>query len=63
MAQGELPINLDNTLGALLIGGLLATSFWGVTCAQTYNYYQRYSNDSLALKLIASLCPRGAPMV
>lgn len=64
------PFDLNNTLGALLIGGLFASayvssytththltlySFWGVTSAQTYIYYQRYPNDPLSLKLIASL--------
>ena len=33
-------------------------SFWGVTSAQTYIYYQRYPNDPVALKSIASLRSR-----
>ncbi|KAI9567813.1 hypothetical protein HD554DRAFT_2039221 [Boletus coccyginus] len=49
------PCDLNNTLGALLIGELFASAFWGVTSAQTYIYYQRYPNDPLSLKLIASL--------
>ncbi|KAF8552651.1 hypothetical protein OG21DRAFT_1486033 [Imleria badia] len=50
-----LPFNVDNTLGALLIGGLFAAAFWGVTSIQTYIYYQRYPNDRLALKLVVAL--------
>jgi len=50
----QFPFNLDNTLGALLIGGLLAAAFWGVTSAQTYIYYQRYPNDPLPLKSIVA---------
>ncbi|KAJ7202061.1 hypothetical protein GGX14DRAFT_654667 [Mycena pura] len=30
---------VDNTLGALLIAGLLATALWGVTCVQTFSFF------------------------
>ncbi|KAH7890273.1 hypothetical protein F5I97DRAFT_1922590 [Phlebopus sp. FC_14] len=51
-----LPFNVDNTLGALLVGGLFAAAFWGVTSAQTFIYYRRSGNDRLSLKLfVASL--------
>jgi hypothetical protein len=35
----------DNTLGALLIGGLAATALWGVTCVQTYTFFMSGSTD------------------
>ncbi|KAI9567811.1 hypothetical protein HD554DRAFT_2172876 [Boletus coccyginus] len=50
-----LPFGVDNTLGALLVGALFASAFWGVTSVQTYLYYQRYPNDRLLLKLIVAV--------
>ncbi|KAH0825797.1 hypothetical protein J3R83DRAFT_8853 [Lanmaoa asiatica] len=50
-----LPVKVDNTLGALLIGGLFASAFWGITSVQTYIYYQRCPNDGLVLKLIVAI--------
>ncbi|KAG9311251.1 hypothetical protein JVU11DRAFT_8335 [Chiua virens] len=47
-----LPFNVDNTLGALLIGGLFAAAFWGITSVQAYIYFQRYPDDRPALKII-----------
>ncbi|KAF8436329.1 hypothetical protein L210DRAFT_2478574 [Boletus edulis BED1] len=47
-----LPFSVDNTLGALLIGSLVAATFWGVTSIQTYIYYHRYPDDPLFLKLV-----------
>ncbi|KAG6376572.1 hypothetical protein JVT61DRAFT_1550 [Boletus reticuloceps] len=47
-----LPFSVDNTLGALLIGSLVAAAFWGVTSVQTYIYYHRYPDDPLFLKLV-----------
>jgi len=31
--------SFGNTLGALLIGGLVAVALWGVICSQTYTYF------------------------
>ncbi|PPQ98580.1 hypothetical protein CVT26_013763 [Gymnopilus dilepis] len=55
-----LPLSLavpkvDNTLGALLVGGLVAMALWGVTCVQTYNYFTRMNKDSMAAKVIVAL--------
>ncbi|EGO19805.1 hypothetical protein SERLADRAFT_418117, partial [Serpula lacrymans var. lacrymans S7.9] len=52
--QAALPFNTDSTLGALLVGGLVAAAFWGVTCAQTLIYFQHSSSDRLSLKLFVS---------
>ncbi|KAJ6555146.1 hypothetical protein DFH09DRAFT_1262455 [Mycena vulgaris] len=35
----------DNTLGALLIGGLVATALWGVTCVQTFTFFMGDTTD------------------
>ncbi|TFK72649.1 hypothetical protein BDN72DRAFT_304172 [Pluteus cervinus] len=45
-------VNLDTTFGALLIGGLVSTALWGVTCVQTYTYFTQSSRDRPAYKAI-----------
>ncbi|KAI5122842.1 hypothetical protein M0805_003137 [Coniferiporia weirii] len=35
----------DNTLGAILIGGFVSVFLYGVTCLQTFIYFQRYPGD------------------
>ncbi|KAF9465441.1 hypothetical protein BDZ94DRAFT_1253822 [Collybia nuda] len=46
----------DNTLGALLIGGLVAMALWGITCVQTFTFFTRKSRDRPWFKfMIASL--------
>ncbi|KAH9918465.1 uncharacterized protein B0H18DRAFT_937814 [Fomitopsis serialis] len=46
-------IPLDDYLGAILIGLLLSTVLYGVTCLQTYLYYTRYSKgDGRGLKAL-----------
>ncbi|KAF9043028.1 hypothetical protein BJ165DRAFT_216778 [Panaeolus papilionaceus] len=45
----------DNTLGALLLGGLFAMALWGVTCVQTYTYYMYTTRDHRAIKLLVAL--------
>ncbi|KAF8066978.1 hypothetical protein FPV67DRAFT_1221885 [Lyophyllum atratum] len=42
----------DNTLGALLIGGLLSMVLWGVTCVQTFTFFTRKSRDRPTFKLM-----------
>jgi len=41
-------------LGALLVGGLIAAVFWGVTSAQTFVYFQRSANDRISLKIFVA---------
>jgi len=49
---GKAPLpKFDDTLGALLIGGLFALSLWGVICSQTYTYFMTQTRDRLAVKL------------
>ncbi|KAF8883938.1 hypothetical protein CPB85DRAFT_1493353 [Mucidula mucida] len=45
-------IAFDNSLGALLIGGLLAMALWGITCIQTYNFFNNNTRDRPAFKLM-----------
>ncbi|KAF9034034.1 hypothetical protein BJ165DRAFT_1534236 [Panaeolus papilionaceus] len=44
-----------NTLGALLLGGTLATALWGVTCIQIYNYYMDVNKDPPWLKFLVAM--------
>ncbi|KII84002.1 hypothetical protein PLICRDRAFT_435591 [Plicaturopsis crispa FD-325 SS-3] len=52
-------VHFDNTLGALLVGGLVAIALWGVACTQTYIYFEntyRHARDRAWLRsLIAVL--------
>ncbi|KAI0075592.1 hypothetical protein K474DRAFT_1371215 [Panus rudis PR-1116 ss-1] len=43
---------LHSALGPLLLGGLVSTGLYGITCTQTFVYYQRNSSDRLAWKLV-----------
>ncbi|KAJ7769197.1 hypothetical protein DFH07DRAFT_954435 [Mycena maculata] len=46
----------DNTLGALLVGGLVATALWGVSCVQAFRFFVDGSTDRASHKaLIAFL--------
>ncbi|KAM6499007.1 hypothetical protein JOM56_006955 [Amanita muscaria] len=51
-------VQVDNTLGALLIGGLLASGFTGVVTTQTVIYLRLYPSDKISLKFLvcAPLC-------
>lgn len=42
----------DNTLGALLVGGMVAMALWGVTCVQTFTFFTRRSKDLPVFKLL-----------
>ncbi|KAL0566129.1 hypothetical protein V5O48_015890 [Marasmius crinis-equi] len=52
-----LPTSFDNTLGAILVGGLAATALWGITCVQTFSYFHNHSarDKGLFKTLIAFL--------
>ncbi|KIM76828.1 hypothetical protein PILCRDRAFT_826034 [Piloderma croceum F 1598] len=39
------------SLGAIYLGNLAAAIFYGVTCVQTFTYYQLFERDRLTLKL------------
>jgi hypothetical protein len=46
--------HFDNTLGALLIGGLLAAVLYGITCTQTFVYLQHQPGQKWRFKLFVS---------
>ena len=43
-------INIDITVGALLIGTYVSVAFFGFTTLQGYNYYNNYPDDKWKLK-------------
>ncbi|PPQ69735.1 hypothetical protein CVT24_001321 [Panaeolus cyanescens] len=55
VAGSMAPPKFDNTLGALLLGGLLAMALWGVTCVQTYHYYMYTTRDYRWMKFLVAL--------
>ncbi|TFK21386.1 hypothetical protein FA15DRAFT_645712 [Coprinopsis marcescibilis] len=44
----------DDTLGPLLLGGMFAMALWGITCVQTYTYFNRPRRDRPALRAIVA---------
>ncbi|EPS95149.1 hypothetical protein FOMPIDRAFT_1025933 [Fomitopsis schrenkii] len=53
--QEEILALVKPTLGAILLGLVFSSTFFGVTLLQTYQYYDRYWADSLWLKLFVAL--------
>ncbi|KAJ7595346.1 hypothetical protein C8J56DRAFT_1159863 [Mycena floridula] len=49
---GTIIPKFDNSLGALLIGGLVAMALWGITCVQTYTFFSLNSRDRPRFKLL-----------
>ncbi|KAJ7840821.1 hypothetical protein B0H14DRAFT_3695248 [Mycena olivaceomarginata] len=48
------PSNLDASLGALQIGVFVSHVLFGVTTTQTYNYYNRFPDDSPKIKALVA---------
>ncbi|KAJ7474697.1 hypothetical protein FB451DRAFT_274509 [Mycena latifolia] len=46
--------HVDNTLGALLVGGLVATALWGVTCVQTFTFFMSDATDRAWHKVLVA---------
>ncbi|KIM76830.1 hypothetical protein PILCRDRAFT_91449 [Piloderma croceum F 1598] len=44
-------VQLKLYLGAIYLGNLVAAIFYGITCFQTFTYYQLFDRDRLTLKL------------
>ncbi|KAJ7102699.1 hypothetical protein C8R44DRAFT_988091 [Mycena epipterygia] len=44
------PLPLDNSLGAVYIGVVISSAIYGLTCLQTYRYFQLQVKDSALLK-------------
>ncbi|OCH93188.1 hypothetical protein OBBRIDRAFT_350577 [Obba rivulosa] len=47
--------NLDNTLGTLLIGVMIAAIVYGITVVQTYQYFRKSDSDSRILRALIML--------
>ncbi|KAL0062868.1 hypothetical protein AAF712_010264 [Marasmius tenuissimus] len=47
----------DAIIGAESVGVLVATALWGVTCMQTWWYFETYPNDPKYLKILVSSFP------
>ncbi|KAF7293803.1 hypothetical protein HMN09_01176100 [Mycena chlorophos] len=47
--------NPNPTIGALLVGALVSCVLWGISTTQTYIYFSRFPEDSLAIKLLVSV--------
>jgi len=47
-------LKFDNTLGAILVGSFVSTFLYGLTCLQTFIYFQRYPRDRPSTKLLVS---------
>ncbi|EIM83858.1 uncharacterized protein STEHIDRAFT_170321 [Stereum hirsutum FP-91666 SS1] len=47
-------LSWDNKLGALLIGGLASGLLYGITCTQTYMYFEKSFRDRRSLKLFVA---------
>ncbi|OBZ74939.1 hypothetical protein A0H81_05649 [Grifola frondosa] len=50
-SQADVVALVKPTLGAILLGMAFSSAFFGITLLQTYQYYDRYWNDGLGLKL------------
>ncbi|TFK63453.1 hypothetical protein BDN72DRAFT_963923 [Pluteus cervinus] len=50
-------MSINNSFGAMFIGGLATMMIWVMTCTQAYTYFTRKSPDGLAFKaMFAFLC-------
>ncbi|KAI0032119.1 hypothetical protein K488DRAFT_86153 [Vararia minispora EC-137] len=44
--------SLDNTLGVFYIAAVTSGSLWGVSCLQTFSYFNSYPNDPTWMRLL-----------
>ncbi|KAG7449984.1 uncharacterized protein BT62DRAFT_917532 [Guyanagaster necrorhizus] len=47
--------SIGSTFGALFIGMVVAAALWGVSCVQTWYYFDNYRRDSIFLKVVVFL--------
>ncbi|KAI0770333.1 hypothetical protein C8Q74DRAFT_891992 [Fomes fomentarius] len=52
LSASDTAVSRDSTLGVLLMATVLASMGYGITILQTLQYYDRYYNDSRALKFL-----------
>ncbi|KAJ3743396.1 hypothetical protein DFH05DRAFT_1495820 [Lentinula detonsa] len=56
MSAAEEPhITVDNTMGAAFIGVICAASLYGVSCVQTWFYFNRYPGDLWYIKCLVAI--------
>ncbi|TCD69255.1 hypothetical protein EIP91_008358 [Steccherinum ochraceum] len=48
-------MDINNTLGAIYVGGIFSAIFFGVTSAQAYTYFQRNPNDKPIYRLAVAI--------
>lgn len=46
-------MGIDSTIGATLIGCIVAAVVYGVTITQTYLYFERFPDDKYGIKIMA----------
>ncbi|KAJ3802719.1 hypothetical protein GGU11DRAFT_764762, partial [Lentinula aff. detonsa] len=54
-ATEEPHITVDNTMGAAFIGVICAASLYGVSCVQTWFYFNRYPGDLWYIKCLVAI--------
>ncbi|KAI0708471.1 hypothetical protein C8Q76DRAFT_799729 [Earliella scabrosa] len=54
-APPGLPAAVNEMLQSVVVGSAFATTLYGITILQTYIYYRRYPNDSIALKTLVGV--------
>lgn len=53
--MAPVPITIDNTLGAVLVGFAVSCCVYGILITQIYVYFSRYPEDRLVYKFLVSL--------
>ncbi|KAK0490651.1 hypothetical protein IW261DRAFT_1555829 [Armillaria novae-zelandiae] len=48
---------VDNTMGAAFIGVIIAACLYGVSCVQTWYYFNQYQDDVWYIKTLVDPCP------
>ncbi|KAJ7591424.1 hypothetical protein C8J56DRAFT_562734 [Mycena floridula] len=54
MADISTRVAVDNTMGAAFVGVICAAGLYGVSCVQTWYYFNRYPNDAWYIKLLVA---------
>lgn len=52
--MAPVPITIDNTLGAVLVGFAVSCCVYGILITQIYVYFSRYPEDRLVYKFLVS---------
>ncbi|KAI0666403.1 hypothetical protein C8Q78DRAFT_1059322 [Trametes maxima] len=52
--ENPIILNLTESYGPILVGGILSCAVWGISCMQMFMYYLNYDSDHLGLKLFVA---------